>query len=308
MCLDNSPRLQRISANLEARGRVMDGLRAFFRQAGFLEIETPLRVPVVAPEQFILPFASERWLLSTSPELQMKRLLAAGYPKIFQICHCFRKGESGRLHNPEFSLLEWYRRGADYRQIIEDTEQLVLELANRLNGSATLKYQGQNIDLRLPWPRLSVQEAFLKWAGWDPLAAWDGVRFDVDTVDKVIPSFPRDRPVVLLDYPREGASLARLKPGHPAVAERAEVFIGGLEIANGYSELTDAAEQEERFKQEIEQIRLSGRPAELPQKFLAALTHMPECSGIALGIDRLVMLFCDAPSIQEVMAFPVDEL
>ena len=237
----------------------------------------------------------------------MKRLLAAGYSKIFQICHCFRKNERGQLHNPEFTMLEWYRVGADYMGIIEDTERLVCALAKKLNHRSTVRYQGNEIDLMPPWPRVTVRDAFLRSAGWDPFARLDEERFEVDLVEKVIPSFDAGRPTVLLDCPVAMASLAKLRPVNPPIAERAEVFIGGLELANAYSELTDVAEQERRFKQEIETSKREGkRSVVLPQRFLEALSRLPECGGIALGIDRLVMLFCDAASIDEVIAFPWD--
>jgi len=300
-------RLSRIKANLERRALIYDVIRAFFRSEGFLEVETPLLVPTVAPEKYIAPFAVNGWFLSTSPEMHMKRLLAAGYAKIFQICHCFRKSERGQLHNPEFTMMEWYRVGADYMGIIQDTERLVSTLANKLCSGLTIPYQGKKIDLAHPWPRITVRDAFLRSAGWDPFTRLDEERFEVDLVEKVIPSFDTVRPTVLLDYPVAMASLARLRPGSPPVAERAEVFIGGLELANAYSELNDAAEQEERFKQEIEILKREGkRSAVMPQRFLECLPDLPECGGIALGIDRLVMLFCDAAFIDEVIAFPWD--
>jgi len=301
-------RLSRIKSKLEYRARIMNSIRAFFCREGFIEIETPLRVPSIAPEQFILPFTSEGWFLSTSPELQMKRLLSAGYEKIFQICHCFRKDERGRQHNPEFTMLEWYRAQADYLAIIRDTENLVSELAREFKAGHELIYQGSKIDLSLPWIRISIAEAYQKWAGWNPVEQFDGVRFDHDMVDKIIPCLPLDRPAVLLDYPAQCASLARLKPGNPSVAERAEIFIGGLEIANGFSELNDPVEQEGRFKQEIKLMQQEGKPAVLPVKFLEAIQKLPPSSGMALGIDRLVMLFCDTALIDDVIAFPVDTL
>jgi elongation factor P--(R)-beta-lysine ligase len=306
--LEESSRLSNIKNKLECRARMLDGIRAFFYREGFLEIETPLRVPAVAPEQFIKPYTSEGWFLSTSPELQMKRLLSAGYEKIFQICHCFRQEEHGSHHNPEFTMLEWYRAGADYRQIIQDTESLVLSLCEQSGRDRILTYQGQRIDLTLPWPRFCVSQVYKEWAGWDPFQHFDGVRFDEDMVNKIVPAFPSDRPAIILDYPRECASLARFKSDNSAVAERAEVFIGGLEIANGYSELNDPAEQEKRFRLEIEEIEKSGRKADLPLKFLESVRYLPLCSGIALGIDRLAMLLCDAASIDEVIAFPSDKL
>ncbi len=287
---------------------ICEAIRAYFRKERFLEVETPLRVPVVAPEQYIVPFASESWFLSTSPELQMKRLLAAGYEKLFQMCHCFRKEERGRLHNPEFTMLEWYRAGADYTQIISDTEQLLLFVAEALGLGTTIHYQGKDIDLTPPWQRITVRDAFLRASGWDPIAAHDPERFDIDMVDKVMPALAPDRPTVIMDYPAACASLSRLKPGNPLVAERAEVFIGGLEIANAYSELNDAAEQERRFSAEIEKIRKEGKTALMPERFLEAIRHLPLCGGIALGVDRLVMLFCDTASIDDVIAFPSDML
>jgi lysyl-tRNA synthetase class 2 len=308
MMLDESRRLFNIKKKLESRAKVMAGIRAFFTEKGFLEIDTPLRVPAIAPEQFILPYTSEGWFLSTSPELQMKRLLSAGYEKIFQVAHCFRRDERGRHHNPEFSMLEWYQSNADYTQIIEDTENLVVFLAQSLGYVSSLEYQGKIIDLSLPWPRISVREAYTRWAGWDPLVNFDGQKFDDDLGEKIIPHFPENRPMVIMDYPRECAALARLKPGQSAVAERAEVFIGGLEIANAYSELNDPAEQRQRFKEEMEIMQKAGKPCVWPEKFIAAIETMPECGGIAVGIDRLVMLLSDAASIDEVIAFPSDLL
>jgi elongation factor P--(R)-beta-lysine ligase len=301
-------RLKNIKGKLECRAAILNGIRAFFCREGFIEIETPLRVPAIAPEQFINPFLSEGWFLSTSPELQMKRLLSVGYEKIFQICHCFRKDESGRHHNPEFTMLEWYRAGADYRRIIEDTERLVLSLSAERGSGPVLNYQGRKIDLTLPWPEITIREAYIRWAGWDPVKDFNGLRFDDDMAGKIIPAFPADRPMVILDYPRECASLARLKQGAPGdgqVAERAEVFIGGLEIANGFSELNDAAEQEKRFRDEMAVMKKEGKPSVLPRKFLDSVKNLPVCTGNALGVDRLVMLLCNAASIDEVMAFPV---
>jgi lysyl-tRNA synthetase class 2 len=238
----------------------------------------------------------------------MKRLLSAGYEKIFQVAHCFRRDERGRHHNPEFSMLEWYQSNADYTQIIEDTENLVVFLAQSLGYVSSLEYQGKIIDLSLPWPRISVREAYTRWAGWDPLVNFDGQKFDDDLGEKIIPHFPENRPMVIMDYPRECAALARLKPGQSAVAERAEVFIGGLEIANAYSELNDPAEQRQRFKDEMEIMQKAGKPCVWPEKFIAAIETMPECGGIAVGVDRLVMLLSDAASIDEVIAFPSDLL
>jgi lysyl-tRNA synthetase class 2 len=307
MLEDEQKRLARLQINLKRRALILQSIRAFFNEQGFLEVETPIRAPAIAPEQFIIPFQSEDWFLAASPELHMKRLLAAGYDKLFQFSHCFRKGERGRWHNPEFIMLEWYRKGTDYQKIIEDTEQLVATVAYKLGLKNTIKYRGHEINISSPWPRLSVRDAYVKSAGWDPVAKNDPERFDMDFVEKVLPNLAKDRPTVLIDYPAAQASLARLKPDNPLVAERAEVFIGGLELANAYSELIDAKEQAKRFSEAIEQIKQErGQLMPLPEKFLKAMERMPECGGIALGIDRLVMLFCDVDTIDDVMAFTED--
>jgi elongation factor P--(R)-beta-lysine ligase len=305
---EESRRLTRIKTNLERRSLILQVTRSFFLDHNFLEVETPVRVPVVAPEQFIIPFPSEDWFLSTSPELFMKRLLAAGYTRLFQISHCFRKGELGTSHNPEFTMIEWYRAKSNFREMIIDTQKLVLKLAEKLGMVNTIFYQGINIDISIPWNEITVQDAFLNAAGWDPISSPDADRFDTDLVSKVIPYFNPERPVILKGYPSSMASLARLNPQDPRVAERAEVFIGGLEIANAYSELNDPAEQKLRFEEEISLILKSGRKANIPQRFLECLDLLPECGGIALGMDRLVMLFCNSGSIKDVIAFPADEV
>jgi lysyl-tRNA synthetase class 2 len=304
---EESARLARIKDNLQRRAVIHDSIREFFRSEGFLEVDTPLLTPTMAPEAYIEPFSVGGWFLSPSPEIHMKRLLASGYGNIFQICHCFRKGERGSLHNPEFTMLEWYRLGADYVRIIQDTERLVLHVAASLGLGSIISYRNKEIDLTPPWPWVTVREAFRRAAGWDPISHPDGERFDADLVDNVIPALPLSRPGVLADYPAAGAAMARLKAADPLVAERAEVFIGGLELANAYSELTDAAELEQRFQSEIERGRTQGGPeTSMPRRFLEASANLPACGGIALGVDRLVMLLCDAASIDEVMAFPRD--
>ena len=307
MLEDERKRLTRLEPNLKRRALIYEFIRDFFKEQGFLEVETPIRTPAIAPEPFIVPFQSEDWFLAASPELYMKRMLAASYDKLFQFSHCFRKGERGRWHNPEFTMLEWYCKSADYTKIIQDTEKLAVRIAQKLGMKKRIKYRGQEIDISLPWPRVTVREAYTKAAGWDPVVEHNPERFDMDFVEKVLPSLAKDRPTVLMDYPAAQASLARLKANNPLVAERAEVFIGGLELANAYSELVNVKEQASRFREAIEQIkRERGQQMAMPEKFLEAMANLPECGGIALGIDRLVMLFCDADSIDDVMAFTED--
>lgn len=303
----DSLRLARLRGNLERRAQIFGFVRSFFQNDNFLEVDTPVRVPAIAPELNITPVKSEDWLLITSPELHMKRLLAAGYQRLFQFSHCFRKGERGNLHNPEFTLLEWYRSGGSYLDVIADTERLVFSMTQAFNQSAAIKYRGQRIDLTPPWIRMTVSQAFKQFAGWDPVACFDPLRFDDDTVNKVMPALPTEKPVILMDYPAAAASLARLKADNRAVAERAEVFIASLELANAYSELNDAAEQRCRFESERRQIeREKGYLMPEPNAFLEIVGQMPECGGIALGMERLVMLFCNAASIDEVLAYTVD--
>jgi lysyl-tRNA synthetase class 2 len=301
-------RLARLQPNLRRRALINEAIRAFFRERDFLEVDTPARSPAIAPEEFIVPFTSEDWFLAASPELYMKRLLAAGYERIYQFSHCFRKGERGRRHNPEFIMLEWYRAGADYHQILQDIEEMITAVAARLGLKDKIEYQRQTIDIGCPWPRLTVSDAFRRAAGWDPLAVDDPVRFDTDFVTKVLPAFSPTRPTVLVEYPAPMAALARLKPGDPRVAARAAVFIGGLELANVYSELTDSGEQMQRFREAIAKIQRERKQRmPLPAKFLEAVPRLPPCGGVALGIDRLVMLFCDAAAIDDVTAFTVDD-
>jgi lysyl-tRNA synthetase class 2 len=292
--------------NLTVRSRALAALRAFFTQRGFVEVETPVRIPAPALELHIdaPPSGPGHWL-RTSPELHMKRMLAAGCARIFQIGPCFRAGERGSRHTPEFTLLEWYRAHAGCREILADTEALVRHVAQETLQRTTLTIAGATVDLAAPWLVLTVREAFLAWAGWDPVADYDADRFDLDLVNRVEPALPRDRPVVLTEYPAAAAALARLKPGDPAVAERWELYIGGLEIANAYGELTDPQAQRARFLACAEARRALGRDVyPLDEPFLGALeAGMPPSGGIALGVDRLVMLLCGAESIDEVRSF-----
>ena len=298
---------------LVLRSRLLHATRCFFHDRGFLEVETPVRLKTPALETHIDAEPSgDRWL-RTSPELHMKRLLAAGHGKLFQLGPCFRRGERGDRHHPEYTMLEWYRADADYADMLADTQALIAELASFVaavddrgnrDRRSRLQYRGRIIDLLPPWARITVRDAFIRWAGWDPVAAWDEERFNLDLVEKVEPALPRDVPVVLTDYPAPAAALARRKPGQPEVAERWELYIGGLELANAYSELTDAVEQRARFEEAARQRRALGKAVyPLDEEFLAALPRMPPSGGIALGFDRLVMLFADAPTLDSVMAF-----
>jgi elongation factor P--(R)-beta-lysine ligase len=296
-------------SQLERRATIVSTVRRFFRDGGYLEVETPLRLPAPLPEAHIEVITAEEWVLQPSPEICMKLLLASGCERIFQLCKCFRKGERGRRHLPEMTLLEWYAAGGTYTDLMRDCEGLVRHIARELGLGRTLGYQGLVIDLTLPWERLSVAEAFRRFTPVSVEEALAQNRFDEMMGLAIEPHLGRQRPTFLVDYPAAHASLARLKPGDPSVAERFELYIGGLELCNGFSELNDPHEQRRRFDAEQGRRRAAGKPVSpLPEVFLAALVDLPACAGNALGLDRLVMLFCDAAAIDEVVAFVPEEL
>lgn len=290
---------------LKERAAIIQAVRSFFIDHDFLEVETPLRIPAPAPEAHIEPESSGEWFLQTSPELCMKRLLAEGCSNIFQISKCFRRHERGERHLPEMTMLEWYRTGADYRDLMADCEGLF----TALNPMGRIDHQGREIDLSTPWPRLSLAEAFRRYAPLSLTEAMDKGCFEETLVSSVEPRLGQECPVFLCDYPASQASLARLHPENPTIAERFELYCNGVELANGFTELTDAKEQRHRFELEQDYIRAQGRtPPPMPEPFLADLSRMPPAAGIALGIDRLVMLLTGATSIDQVVTFPPENL
>lgn len=297
--------LARKRRNLTERARIMTAIRAFFVGGGYLEVETPQRLPGNAPEAHIDAVGADGWFLQTSPELCMKRLLAAGYGQIFQLSHCWRGGERGSRHLPEFSMLEWYRIGVDYTLLMAECEALLRALV----PAGALSWQGAQIDLTGPWERLTVAEAFARYTSISLAEALEQERFDEIIALEIEPQLGRQRPTFLTEYPASCAALARLKPDDASVAERFELYIAGLELANAFSELTDPQEQARRFGDEEQRRRDGGRPAyPFPEKFLFELGAIESAAGIALGLDRLVMLLCDAASIDEVVAFVPEEL
>ena len=239
----------------------------------------------------------------------MKRMLAAGYEKIFQICRCWRDGERGSQHVPEFTLLEWYRSGIDYLALMEECEALIQAVAASLGPRERMIFRNHEIDLRGPWERITVAEAFERYA-WISIAdALERSIFDEIMVEKIEPRLGMEKPTFIYDYPAERAALARLKQKDETVAERFELYIGGLEIANAFSELMDVEEQRRRFQLENKERQSRGKTVyPMPEKFLAELEDLPPSAGIALGVDRLVMVFADAETIEEVVAFTPEEL
>jgi lysyl-tRNA synthetase class 2 len=295
--------------NLRLRNRMMQSIRAFFRSRNFLEVETPCRIPAPAPEAHIDAVASEGWFLHTSPELCMKQLLAAGYPRIFQICRCFRNMERGERHLPEFTLLEWYEAETDYLDMMEQCEELIRFIAADIGRENRLTYQNQSVDLNRPWHRLSVHESFQRYTSTSPEKALETDQFDEIIAFKIEPELGFDKPVFLYDYPAECAALARKRPYNPAVAERFELYICGMELCNAFSELTDPVEQRRRFEEELTLRVQTGKTVyTMPEPFLNTLGKMPPASGSALGLDRLAMLLTDASCIDDVVAFTPETL
>ena len=302
-------RQARIRDNLQRRADILAAIRRFFQKRDYLEVETPVRVPTPAPEAHIDPESTGDWFLQTSPELCMKRMLAAGYPRIFQICRCFRQGERGSRHLPEMTLLEWYTAGADYRDMMTQTETLIRHVAHSIDKSKTLVYRSHAINIAGTWERVTVADAFKRFSGIDMSDALAAGDFDQWIGLRIEPQLGLNRPVFLYDFPPECAALARLKSPEQRSAERFELYVGGLELCNGFSELTDAAEQRRRFEAECDRRRRTGKTTlPMPEPFLTALDRMPNAAGNALGIDRLVMLLADVENIDDVVAFVPEEL
>jgi len=286
-------------ATIKARHTIISATRSFFDRRGYLEVHTPARVlcPGIEPYVDALP-AGPGYYLATSPELHMKRLLAKGAQRIYQIAHAFRADELGPLHSPEFLMLEWYCPGIDYLGIMLETEELLAALAG-CPGS-----QGHDW-LRFPLPRMKVDDLFLKIAGWKPSVAWDEDRYFSDWVEKVDPFLSRQQALFLVDFPAALASLAKLKDADSLLCERFELFLCGVEIANAFSELTDYDAHCARLtaaNQRRAQMCKEAYPVD--EGFMAAVrSGIPECAGIALGLDRLIMVLLGCRHIEQVQLF-----
>jgi lysyl-tRNA synthetase class 2 len=303
---------------LRQRAALLRRVREFFDARGFLEVQTPILSGDTVVDRHIDPFwleeGGQRWWLQTSPEFAMKRLLASGAGSIYQITPVFRREELGPLHNPEFTMVEWYQVGAGQEQGLE----LLGDLAQATLGGP-------------PAERLTYAEAFRRHVGLDPhtaepdelvhmarrleVVAPESFRtddrdgwLDLLLVERVQPHLGVDRPTILYEYPASQAALARVRPGPPAVAERFELYVSGMELANGFHELTDPAELRRRNAEVNRQREADGKPP-LPSesRLLAAMeAGLPDATGCALGFDRLLMVALGVRSIQEVLAFPMD--
>ena len=287
-------------------------IRTFFAERGVLEVETPILSEAGNTEPNIESFSTmyagsrERWL-RTSPEHALKRLVAGGIGDCYELGRVFRNGEAGRRHNPEFTMLEWYRIGFDHRRLMRETAALVLAALASKGWSADVVetsyrdlFAGLAIDpfeatidaLRAPLAAFSIDPAGLSRDDW----------LDLLITHRIQPAFPKDRITVVYDFPATQCALAKIRDG---VAERFELFLGSYELANGYHELTDAAEQRARFENDNARRRARGqREVPIDERFLAALPDMPACAGVALGIERLLMYLADTDDIADVIAFP----
>jgi lysyl-tRNA synthetase class 2 len=336
-------RLAARRGKLAARGRILAALREFFAEEGYVEVQTPALQVSPGLEPHLKAFATtlhdpqngstRRLYLHTSPEFAMKKLLAGGLPRIWQLAHVFRDGERSATHHPEFAMLEWYRADASYRDLMDECEAL-LRRAQAAAGVPALHWQGRSADVNSAWTRITVAEAFARYVGIDLLATipdprrpdaallgvaasgigiaphpgddWEALFFRI-FLERIEAQLGIGAPTILYDYPVAMAALSRRKPDDPRLAERFELYVCGLELANAFSELTDPAEQRVRFAadQARKQV-LYGEIYPADEDFLAALEQgLPECAGIALGFDRLVMLATDAERIEEVLWAPV---
>ncbi|QQG41822.1 MAG: EF-P lysine aminoacylase GenX [Candidatus Woesebacteria bacterium] len=334
--------------NYFVREKVIQTIRDFFKKEGFHEVFTPVMVPVPSIEPNLEVFETQlrtstgkqkRAFLISSPEYAHKRLLAAGVGSLFEITHSFRNEEEvSRLHSPEFTILEWYRVNADYKDTMKDFEHLFLEIV----GKEKMVYQGQEYDLSLPWPRITVAEAFEKFAGIDietllseekllnagrakgyvvePADAkaladkenttWEQMFYQIFLNEIETKIRDSHKPTFIYDYPLAQASLSRPKKEDPRFAERFEVFLAGVELGNCFSELTDAEAQHKRFEADLaERKKLGKTDFPIDEDFVDALkSGMPMSSGIAVGVDRLVMLAADVPNVSDTIFFSDNEL
>ena len=301
---------------LRGRAEVLRVTRDFFDQHAFVEVETPLAVPSPGLDLHLDAFevlgaGAPRWLV-TSPEYQMKRLLAGGLPRIYQICRCFRREERGALHQPEFTMLEWYRAFAGSETVMRDTERLVANVAAELHdGARTIPARGTPVDVSPPWRRITVREALATYASanMDTLVG-DEEAFWRTWIEHVEPNLGTGRPVFVTRWPARMASLARLHDDDPTVADRFEAYVDGVELCNGFGELVDPVEQRQRLERDRAERAALGKPVyPIDERFLAALEEgLPTCGGNALGMDRLVMLALGVTDIEDTLAIPASRL
>ncbi len=302
-------RLRSLSKALEARHQLSRTVRDFFRQHSYLEVNTPVQIKAPALEEHIdCSAAAHGYWLRPSPELHMKRLLAALNRPIFQLGPCFRAEERGSLHLPEFHMLEWYRPEADCMDILEETKFLIRTCDQALEGFTEDKAFNRKIDFSGEWMVVNLDTAFAEYTEMDMDSAMEQNLFEQVLVERILPQAEKNRPLVLCGFPLTLDSLARKNPDSGR-AERWELYVNGMELANAYTELTDYHEQKHRFQQTAEIRRRQGREVyPVDVHYLETLRcGLPECGGIALGFDRLLMALLGCDNIEQITPFPPEK-
>ena len=298
--------LRRQRPVLELRASLLNAIRQFFQSEGFLELFTPVRIPTPALEDYIEAVPSGEQWLRTSPEFHMKRLLAAGYDKIFQTGPCFRREEQGARHRTEFTMLEWYRAGEDWLKVLDDTQQLLVYAAKQVLGCTVCRFRGHTLDLSLPWEEFTVEEAFRRFAKCDLDECIADGSFEEVLCTAVEPHLGvNGRPTALTEYPLACSGLSAQIPDSPNRVERWEVYVAGLELGNACTELAEPIEQTRRFMEcTLLRAREHRDIHRLDQPFLDAIRlGFPKAAGVAIGLDRLIMLFADLDHINQTNAF-----
>jgi lysyl-tRNA synthetase class 2 len=294
--------LRSMRKSMEIRAKLMAATREFFDGLGFMEIVSPVRLPAPALEDYIDAEPSGSHWLRTSPELHMKRLLAAGYERIYQLGPCFRYGELGRRHLPEFQMLEWYRLGGGWRDVQADAVELIRSCIQAARGTMSVEFRGETIDFGAEWDQITVDEAFEKYAGISLDQAIEQGEFEERLCESVEPNLGHGKPTFLTEYPLACSGLSQEIPGRPDRVERWEVYVAGLELGNACTELVDVAEQRRRFQATAELRGREGRQVyPVDEAFMAALEEgIPRAAGVAIGFDRLVMIATGIDDIRQI--------
>ena len=340
--MEHLQHLTKNKQNLQLRFEVIKLLREFFWSQGFTEVDTPNIVRHPGQEPYLSPMrvsvhdeTGKEFVgyLHTSPEYTMKKMLATGWDKIFSVCKCYRDYESfGGTHNPEFTMIEWYRSGADMFNIMEDIENLFAYIAEKMQNDKDIKIQQSAISNQqfTSWERITMKDLWQKYVGVNLDNYLDSKlmfnlcqekKYNVTEgesyedlfyrifLNEIEPSLGKDKPTIVYNYPAQMAALSQLSKADSRYAERFEVYIQGLELANAFSELTDSKEQLSRLKLEQEERRLLGKEVYgVDEEFISALNNLSKCSGIALGVDRLVQLFTGCQNIDDVLVLPASKL
>ncbi len=290
--------------NILRRAEVLQAIRTTLASRGYIEVETPVRITAPIPERYIDAIPADNAYLAPSPERDMKKLLTEGFPAIFQISKCFRKGERGKKHSEEFTLLEWYCRATSGEILISDVKEIVCAATKAVCNSSVIRYKDMTISCEEKWERISVDDAYKEYAEFTLPPLPDDTLFDTLMTEKIEPYLGQKRPCILYDYPSSVSPFSALHPDKPDRALRYELYIAGVEIANGCLEQNDSDILMQRVRAERMYRKKRGADPYPPSDdFIKQTAGMPSVAGMALGIDRLMMLLCDAESIDDVVTY-----